>query len=139
VIRLKAGFRVEYRLNTGKCTARHLTAHPPSVSSLTSPSDLGGGALPPEGVSRFTNAPEAFRSVTYRAVRGRLREAAERLDWCSARVHHPLDRKLAHHFTSADPRRAVTFRATSAAILTSSGRFRQAGQDANNTPALCRP
>jgi predicted phage baseplate assembly protein len=134
-------FRVEYRLNTGENVQRDI------LTQLITPLGFVAGitnaisavnALPPEGVQSIrTNAPEAFRSVTYRAVRPEdYAEAAERLDWVQrAGSSVRWTGSWRTIFTSADPRRAVTISRDQRRDLDEQlDRFRQAGQDAQQRP-----
>jgi hypothetical protein len=82
-------FEVMYRLGNG--TATHVAANTltnfdagvlPFVESLTNPLAAENGANADTPMQIKLTAPEAFKGVTYRAVRSEdYAEAAERLDW----------------------------------------------------------
>jgi hypothetical protein len=83
-------FEVSYRLDNGSVTnlgADSLTVFDAAslgnlIASITNPLPTMGGVDPESLDSVRRNAPDAFRAVTYRAVRPEdYAEAAERLDW----------------------------------------------------------
>ena len=81
-------FRVYYRLGNGKWdnvspgTLQTMEAVPGLSLSVTNPLSANNGMDPQTPAELRQLAPDAFRSVTYRAVRPEdYAEAAERLDW----------------------------------------------------------
>ncbi len=82
-------FSARYRLGNGSRTnvapdtlVLFAGGLPPGVAAVTNPLAASGGRDPESADSIRTNAPEAFRAVTYRAVKPvDYEEIAERLPW----------------------------------------------------------
>src|SRR5262249_56914150 len=101
------------------------------VAAITNPLPAAGGvdAETLDDVRRF--APDAFRAVTFRAVRPEdYAEAAERLDWVQrAGASFRWTGSWLTAFTTPDPRGAVTLSAAlRAEVEDQLDRFRQAGR-----------
>jgi hypothetical protein len=139
-------FRVQYRIgggrraNVGPGAIRHIGDLPPDLAvSLSNPLavDAGTDAETLEQVRR--DAPEAWKAITYRAVRPEdYEEAAERLDW----VDHAGSRSLwtgswLSMFTTPDPRDMADLPTQRRAELEIwLDRFRQTGRDSRVSDPL---
>ncbi|MGA9772089.1 MAG: hypothetical protein WBV94_23860 [Blastocatellia bacterium] len=130
-------FQVIYRLGNGKqgnITAGTLTRCAlASVASVTNPLPAINGTDPetPEQVRQI--APEAFRAITFRAVRPEdYAEAAERLGWVQrAGAEFRWTGSWLTAYVTPDPKGAVTVSAAQGAELNDQiSRFRQAGRPA---------
>jgi len=138
-------FVVDYRVDVGENLPRHvLTRFLPDpllnvsfVTAITNPIEATGASPAESAESVRLNAPEAFRAVTYRAVRPEdYAEAVERLAWVQrAGAVMRWTGSWRTIFVSADPSDAFEI---STAQLTDMhaqiDRFRQAGQDAQARP-----
>lgn len=106
-------FRLRYRIgggaqsNLGPETIRHISDVPVGlVVAVSNPLAVTNGAAGETAETTRIDAPQAWKSVTYRAVRPEdYSEAAERLDW----VDHAATRSLwtgswQTMFTTPDPR-----------------------------------
>jgi len=133
-------FKVVYRLGNGRIgnvAANTLvnfdTTVMPFVLSITNPLPAENGQDPetPEEVKQL--APEAFRAVTYRAVREEdYREAAERLAWVQrAGAQFRWTGSWLTAFVTPDPLEAVSLSDDQRqALATQMDRFRQASREA---------
>jgi hypothetical protein len=132
-------FRVTYRLGGGRgsnVAAGSITGFDPSlalVSAVTNPLPASSGLDPetPQEVRQL--APEAFRAVTYRAVRPEdYAEAAARLSWVQrAGATFRWTGSWLTAFATPDPRGAVVVTAAQRSELQDQlDRFRQAGREA---------
>ncbi len=138
-----AVFVADYRLHTSHNLPRSvLTRIDPAtplafVSAVTNP-EATAGALPAESLDSVkANAPEAFRALTYRAVKpDDYAEAVERLAWVqNAGASMRWTGSWRTIFASADPRGAVALSQQQRSEATQQiDRFRQAGQDARQRP-----
>ena len=104
------------------------------VTEITNPLPTAGGVDPEplDDVRRF--APDAFRAVTYRAVRPEdYAEAAERLDWVQrAGASFRWTGSWLTAFTTPDPRGAATLSpALRTELEAQLDRFRQAGRESH--------
>jgi hypothetical protein len=129
--------QVTYRLDNGargNVAAGTLTQCAlPFVQSVTNPLPASDGADPetPQQVKQL--APEAFRAVTYRAVRPEdYAEAAERLPWVQrAGATFRWTGSWLTAYVTPDPKGAVVVTEAEAAQLNNQlDRFRQAGRPA---------
>ncbi|HRI60012.1 MAG TPA: hypothetical protein PK228_09825 [Saprospiraceae bacterium] len=144
-------FRVDYRLGGGNAsnvspdTLVYFDNHLPPVQCGQIPPDLsfiksvtnpvqGRGGRDPETPSEVRQlAPDAFRAVTYRAVRPEdYAEAAERLPWVQrAGAAFRWTGSWLSAFVTPDPRNAVVLEETQRIDLVRQlDRFRQAGREA---------
>jgi hypothetical protein len=131
-------FRVDYRLGGGRqsnVAADSLTQIPETafIDAVTNPlaTENGLDAESPNEVRQL--APEAFRAVTYRAVRPEdYAEAAERLDWVQrAGAVFRWTGSWQTAFVTPDPYGAVTLEeAKRKELVEQLDRFRQAGREA---------
>lgn len=137
-------FKVTYRLGNGRrgnVPADSITGFDPSLSfvqAVTNPLAVTNGLDPetPQDVRQL--APEAFRGVTYRAVRPEdYAEAAERLAWVQhAGATFRWTGSWLSAFVTPDPRGAVVVTDTQREELQDQlDRFRQAGREAHT----CEP
>lgn len=136
-------FVADYRLNTGENLPRAvLTRIDPATPvafavAVTNP-EATLGALPAESAESVrANAPEAFRAVTYRAVKPvDYAEAVERLPWVqNAGASMRWTGSWRTIFASADPRGAVELTEAQRGEMNQQlDRFRQAGQAAQQRP-----
>lgn len=134
-------FQATYRVGNGRAgnvAADSITgfdaAAAPFIEAITNPLPATGGVDPetPEEVRR--DAPEAFRAVTYRAVREEdYAEAAERLPWVQrAGATFRWTGSWLTAFVTPDPEGAVTLSAPRRRELEDQiDRFRQAGREAH--------
>ncbi|MBK8019997.1 MAG: hypothetical protein IPK19_00905 [Chloroflexi bacterium] len=141
----RGAFVVDYRVNTGgtaadnipRGTLTRLGVGLPFVRAVINPI-AATDALPAESLeSARINAPEAYKAITYRAVRPEdYAEAAERLDWVQqAGASMRWTGSWRTIFAAADPMNALTIAAEqSTALDRQLDRFRQAGQDAQQRP-----
>jgi hypothetical protein len=130
-------FKVKYRLGgTRRSNVAADTIVNSSVAGLaiTNPLPATGG-FDPETTSELRQlAPEAFRSLTYRAVRPEdYAEAAERLPWVQkAGAAFRWTGSWLTAFTTPDPKGKVVLEALERNDLTNQlNRFRQAGREVN--------
>ncbi len=133
-------FKTAYRLGNGRVsnvaadTIVHFdTTAMAMVSSITNPLPAKNGTDPETAEEIKQIAPEAFRVITYRAVREEdYREAAERLDWVQlAGARSRWTGSWMTTFVIPDPLGAVTLSETRREELaTQIDRFRQAGRQA---------
>jgi hypothetical protein len=133
-------FKIHYRLGNGKVgniAADTLVNFNESdlsfVASMDNPfaAENGQDAETPDEVKQL--APEAFRAVTYRAVREEdYREAAERLSWVQrAGTQFRWTGSWQTAFVTPDPLGAVSVNDTQReALAAQMDRFRQAGREA---------
>jgi len=130
-------FRATYRLGNGRQSnlpADSITGFDSTlIESLTNPlpADNGEDAETPTEVRQL--APEAFRSITYRAVRPEdYAEAAERLAWVQrAGASFRWTGSWLSAFVTPDPKGAVTVSESQRSeIVDQLDRFRQAGREA---------
>jgi predicted phage baseplate assembly protein len=134
-------FEVSYRLGNGRrgnLAAESLTHFDPKklsfVSAISNPIAVANGveAETPGEVRQL--APDAFREVTYRAVRSKdYAEAAERLDWVQrAGARFRWTGSWLTAFVTPDPLGAVSLTQDQRRALTNQiDRFRQAGREAH--------
>jgi hypothetical protein len=130
-------FRVRYRLGNGRRSnlpPRALTqiGPLPFPAAVTNPLPAAGGVDPETAAEVRQLAPEAFRAVTYRAVRPEdYAEAAERLPWVQrAGASFRWTGSWLTLFATPDPRDAVTVAPAQRAELEAQlDRFRQAGRE----------
>ena len=132
-------FRACYRLGNGESgnlSADTITYFDPAlnfVEAVTNPLPISSGQEP-ESLDRARQlAPDAFRALTFRAVRPEdYAEAAERLDWVTrAGATARWTGSWLTIFAAADPQDAVTISPAQQAALTHQlDRFRQAGREA---------
>ena len=131
-------FRVRYRLadglksNVARDVLTKFAATPAGVISVTNPLPAIGGVDIESPESIRIRAPEAFRAVTFRAVRPEdYAEAAERLSWvqtAGAAFRHTGSWLTA--FVTPDPRGGFAFTDLQRRELEQQlDRFRQAGRD----------
>ncbi len=133
-------FKVHYRLGNGKVgnvaanTLVHFSQGTLSfVASIDNPFPVENGQDAETSEEAKQLAPEAFRAVTYRAVREEdYREAAERLDWVQrAGAQFRWTGSWQTAFVTPDPLGAVNVNETQReALATQIDRFRQAGREA---------
>ncbi|ULQ53241.1 hypothetical protein [Flavihumibacter fluvii] len=128
-------FRVRYRLGTGTDTNVAAAAiHFPESSSYSISNPLPAiDGLDAETANELRqSAPEAFRAITYRAVRPEdYAEAAERLPWVqkAGAVFHWTGSWLTA-FVTPDPKGKLTIDDTDRAdLMAQLNRFRQAGRE----------
>jgi hypothetical protein len=103
------------------------------VSCVRNPLPAVNGTDPETAEEVKQLAPEAFRAVTYRAVREEdYREAAQRLDWVQrAGAQMRWTGSWMTTFVTPDPKGAVTLsEERHKALATQMDRFRQAGREA---------
>jgi predicted phage baseplate assembly protein len=136
-------FRVTYRLGAGRrddVAAGVLTdgaALPAGVDAVTNPVPATGGRDPQPLDDARVEAPDAFRAVTYRAVRPEdYAEAVERLEWVQrAGASLRWTGSWLTLFAAADPRGATALDPVQETELTEQlDRFRQAGREAFGRP-----
>lgn len=132
-------FKTAYRLGNGRAgnlaadtLVNFNNADMSMVEAVTNPLAAESGTDPETAEQVKLLAPEAFRAVTYRAVRAEdYREAAERLDWVQrAGVQLRWTGSWMTTFVAPDPEGAVTLseeRREELAIQMD--RFRQAGRE----------
>ena len=109
---------------------------PGLVARVENPLDLTGGTDPEDGEEIRQLAPEAFRAVTYRAVRAEdYAEAAERLPWVQrAGAGFRWTGSWLSAFVAADPRgAATTSRGQRRQLGEQLDRFRQTGREVHVT------
>jgi hypothetical protein len=132
-------FQVIYRLGNGRAgnvPADTITQFDPTydfIEAVTNPLAADGGQDPETPAEVRQLAPEAFRSLTYRAVRPEdYAEAAERLPWVQrAGAKLRWTGSWLTLFATPDPLGAVTITAEQRSELTEQlDRFRQAGREA---------
>ena len=132
-------FQVTYRLGNGRAgnvPADTITQFDPTydfIEAVTNPLAADGGQDPETPTEVRQLAPEAFRSLTYRAVRPEdYAEAAERLPWVQrAGAKLRWTGSWLTLFATPDPLGAVTISAEQRIELTEQlDRFRQAGREA---------
>jgi len=131
-------FRVRYRLAEGLASnvaadvLTRFTATPAGVVSVTNPFPATGGKDFESGDSIRLRAPEAFRAVTFRAVRPEdYAEAAERLSWVqTAGAAFRYTGSWLTAFVTPDPLGGFAFSALQRRELEEQlDRFRQAGRE----------
>ncbi len=132
-------FQVDYRLGNGTvgnveadAISQFSTTDLPFVTSLTNPFAVTNGEDEESIADVKTNAPQAFREVTYRAVRPEdYTEAAERLDWVQkAGTAFRWTGSWLTGFVTPDPLGTVTVTDTQRLELSEQmERFRQAGRE----------
>ncbi len=138
-------FVVDYRLDVGENLPRHVLTrvidHPlvdlSFVLAVTNPIEATGAQPAESADSIRQNAPEAFRAITYRAVRPEdYAEAVERLDWVQrAGAVMRWTGSWRTIFVSADPKNALEISNEQLTDMQRQiDRFRQAGQDAQARP-----
>ena len=137
---VKTIFKVEYRLGGGRqsnVAADSLThiLDPTSnlIAAVTNPLATENGLDAESANEARQLAPEAFRAVTYRAVRPEdYAEAAERLDWVQrAGAAFRWTGSWQTAFVTPDPFGAVTLEeAKRKELVNQLDRFRQAGREA---------
>ena len=135
----KTIFQVKYRLGNGRrtnVTADSLIFFDPNlpfIKSVTNPLPANGG-LDPESFTQVRQlAPEAFRYVTYRAVRSEdYAEAIERLTWVQkAGAQARWTGSWLTMFVTPDPKGAVVLNEKQRLQANKQlDRFRQAGREA---------
>jgi hypothetical protein len=133
-------FQATYRLGNGRpgnVAARTLTVVAPGllpfVTAVTNPLAAVDGEDPEDAERVRRRAPEAFRAVTFRAVRPEdYAEAAERLPWVQrAGAAFRWTGSWLTAFVTPDPRGAIGVSAPLRAELVAQlDRFRQAGREA---------
>lgn len=131
-------FRATYRLGNGSAanvppaTITHFDPALAFVEAVSNPLQMRNG-IEPEGAATVRQlAPEAFRALTYRAVRPEdYAEAAERLPWVTrAGATTRWTGSWLTVFTTPDPRDAVTLSGAQRTELEEQlDRFHQAGRD----------
>jgi Baseplate J-like protein len=132
-------FEVTYRLGNGavyNVPADAITGFDalPSVTAVSNPLPTSGGVEPESLADVKKRAPEAFRALTYRAVRPEdYAEAAERLTWVQrAGATFRWTGSWLTAFVTADPRDASSLDAVQRQKLEAQiDRFRQAGREAH--------
>ncbi|MBN1875050.1 MAG: baseplate J/gp47 family protein [Anaerolineae bacterium] len=131
-------FEVTYRLGNGRAgnvPADTITYFDPAltiVQAVTNPLPASGGQKPETPTEVRQLAPDAFRYLTYRAVRPEdYAEAAERLPWVQrAGAKFRWTGSWLTLFATPDPLNAVTVSSSQRAELTAQlNRFRQAGRE----------
>ncbi|MBD0255686.1 MAG: hypothetical protein ICV83_08195, partial [Cytophagales bacterium] len=134
-------FRVDYRLGGGRPSnvaagslrpAASTLAALPFIASITNPLAATAGVAPETPAAIRQLAPEAFRAVTYRAVRPEdYAEAAERLPWVQkAGAAFRWTGSWLSAFVTPDPKGQVVLEAPERQALTGQlDRFRQAGRE----------
>jgi Baseplate J-like protein len=140
----KSVFRATYRLGNGRRTnvAAHSVTRFESITdvkSITNPLPTEGGLDTETSDELRQLAPDAFRAITYRAVRPEdYAEAAERLDWVQrAGATFRWTGSWLTAFVTPDPRGAVVVSEEHRKDLTRQlGRFRQAGREAYMKPPV---
>jgi predicted phage baseplate assembly protein len=136
----KSVFRVYYRLgggsrsNVSTNSLRHMSPLPPFVLASTNPIHAFGGidAESPNELRQL--APEAFRALTFRAVRPEdYAEAAERLPWVQhAGAVFRWTGSWLSAFVTPDPRGTTTLQDERRIdLIRQLDRFRQAGREVN--------
>lgn len=131
-------FKVTYRLGNGRRTnvpADSITHFEPlvDVESITNPFPVMSGQDPETPLEVRQLAPDAFRAITYRAVRPEdYAEAAERLPWVQrAGATFRWTGSWLTSFTTPDPLGAAVVSKTQRKKLRRQiDRFRQAGREA---------
>lgn len=133
-------FQATYRLGNGRIgnvSAGTLTAFDPVqlpyVAGVTNPLAAEDGQDPEDAAQVRRDAPDAFRAITFRAVRPEdYAEAAERLDWVQrAGATFRWTGSWLTAFVTPDPRGATTVTGPERAELVGQlDRFRQAGREA---------
>jgi hypothetical protein len=135
----KTVFQITYRLGNGRVTnvpPDAIIYFDPSlafVESLTNPLPASGGRDPETAIRTRQLAPEAFRYLTFRAVRPEdYGEAVERLPWVQrAGAKFRWTGSWLSLFATPDPKNAVMITpAQRAALREQLDRFRQAGREA---------
>lgn len=139
-----AVFALRYRLGNGRKmnvaadTLKRFELQPAFVSAVTNPLPAAGGRDPETPESIRVNAPEAFRAVTYRAVRPEdYAETAERLPWVQrAGAAQRWTGSWPTVFVTPDPRDEYGLSAAHRSELEGAiDRVRQAGREAKvNSP-----
>lgn len=133
-------FEVTYRLGNGRrgnLAAESLSHFDPKLSfvaAISNPIAVTNGVEPETAKEVKQLAPDAFREVTYRAVRPRdYAEAAERLDWVQrAGARFRWTGSWLTAFVTPDPLGAVGLTQNQRQALTRQiDRFRQAGREAH--------
>ena len=134
-------FQVVYRLGNGRQgnVAADAITHfdsdaAPFVTAVTNPLPVSNGSDPETLHEARQLAPDAFRSITYRAVRPEdYAETAERLAWVQqASGAFRWTGSWVTAFVTPDPRGAVTVSPAQRYELTNQlDRFRQAGREAH--------
>lgn len=133
-------FRACYRLGNGPAgnlpagAITHFASTLAIIETVTNPLPATAGQEPESLDDARRLAPDAFRALTYRAVRPEdYAEAAERLDWVTrAGATTRWTGSWLTVFTAADPRDAVTVDPDQRLELTRQlDRFRQAGREAH--------
>ena len=132
-------FKVRYRVGGGRrsnVAADTLTSFEglPFIKSITNPLPAYGGFDAQTAAEVRQEAPEAFRAVTYRAVRPEdYAEAAERLDWVQkAGAAFRWTGSWLTAFVTPDPKGASVLAAPQRTELERQiNRFRQAGREAH--------
>ena len=136
----KTVFKVSYRLgekrrsNVSANTIKYMKEQPAFVDSITNPMPAFGGMDEETADELRQLAPEAFRSITYRAVRPEdYAEAAERLPWVQrAGATFRWTGSWLTAFVSPDPRgMAILKDELRLDLLRQMDRFRQVGRDVN--------
>ena len=133
-------FKINYRLGNGRAgnvaantLVKFKEADLPFIKSIYNPFAAENGQDPetPEEVKQL--APEAFRAITYRAVKEEdYQEAAERLDWIQrAGAQFRWTGSWQTVFVTPDPSGAVSVSENrKESLSTQIDRFRQAGRQA---------
>ncbi len=134
-------FKVQYRIGGGRrgnVAAGAITDFDPTlsgiVSGVTNPMPATGGTDPETAETLRQLAPEAFRAITYRAVRSAdYAEAAERLPWVQrAGAAFRWTGSWISAFVTPDPLGASTLNPPRRGELERQlDRFRQAGREAH--------
>jgi hypothetical protein len=133
-------FEVEYRVGGGRrgnvpggALTKLATPQPAGLAEATNPLPATDGAEPESNDDVRRLAPEAFRSLTYRAVRPEdYAEAASRLEWVQrAGARFRWTGSWLTAFVTPDPRGSVSLEEPSRIELEEQlDRFRQAGREA---------
>ncbi len=134
-------FRVAYRLGgtrrsnvSADTLSKRDDAFPDYVTHITNPLPAAGGLDAETPAELRQLAPDAFRAVTYRAVRPEdYAEAAERLPWVQrAGTAFRWTGSWLSAFTTPDPRNAYSlFEGRKRELARHLNRFRQAGREAH--------
>ena len=138
-------FVVDYRLDVGENLPRHVLTrflddpllNLSFVAAVTNPIEATGAQPAESAESVRQNAPEAFRAITYRAVRPEdYADAVEKLDWVQrAGAVMRWTGSWRTIFVSADPKNALELSDAQLADMQAQiDRYRQAGQDAQARP-----
>ncbi|HKI45337.1 MAG TPA: baseplate J/gp47 family protein [Balneolales bacterium] len=131
-------FSVRYRLGSGRYdnlpagSLTSLGSTPANVSGVTNPLPSAGGADRETATELRQVATEAFRALTYRAVKpGDYAEAAERLPWVQkAGAQFRWSGSWLTAFVTADPKGKVILEPRDRFdMLNQENRFRQAGRE----------